>query len=426
MSKPLSMKRKRIHPSQVSTTLPSREETEGSASFMDRLWLTDLSQLTRWPQIAVHTARRLVMAVELFVSRNLSAHAAALTYASILGAVPILAIVFAIARGFGFDQLIEQKLNENVRFTPEMTETIMEFVNSYLERARGGVFIGVGLIMLFYTLINLTSNIETAFNTIWQVKTSRNIYRRAIDYIGIFFLLPVVIVITSGLQIFLVGIGSFLPSFTFINTGIQILVQLSPYVLSCLAFMLLYKAMPNTEVQWSATALPAFLAGIAFQGLQWFYIHSQVWISSYNAIYGSFAAIPLFMLWVQLSWIICLFGAQLSYANQMEADFAFEKAAPHLSRAAHDRVAVSIMKELCQAFEQGEALSAPQLAAQLHLPLSLVNDILYEFTANEQHPLVNEVLRGKRSTPYFQPARNTSDITEEVVLDYFYHLGNEL
>lgn len=389
------------------------------------LWTIDVSQLPRLRRWALHTLRRIVMTVELFVDRNLSSHASALTYSSILGAVPILAIVFAVARGFGFGQLIEQKLTSNVHFTPEMTETVMNFINSYLERARGGVFIGVGLLLLFYTLINLTSNIETAFNTIWRVKTSRNIYRRAVDYISVFFLLPIVIVITSGLQIFLVGIGSFLPSFTFVSHSIELLVQLSPYVLTSLAFMALYKMMPNTDVHWRAVIVPGILAGVAFQGLQWFYIHSQVWISSYSAVYGSFAAIPLFMLWMQLSWTICLFGAQLSYANQMEADFAFEKAAPHLSRAAHDRVAVHVMQSLCNAFAQGEALTASELAAQTALPISLVNTILYEFTADESHPLVSEVLRGKRSKPYFQPARPADTITPDIVIDYLNNLGND-
>ena len=389
------------------------------------LWSLDASQLPRMKRWAVHTIRRLFIAVELFIDRNLSAHASALTYASVLSAVSILAIVFAIARGFGFDQLIQQKLTENVRFTPEMTDTIMTFINSYLERTRGGLFIGIGLLLLLYTLISLTSNIETAFNTIWSVKSSRNIYRRTVDYISIFFLLPIVIVVTSGLQIFIVGIGNFLPSFTFVNNGIQLLVQLSPYVLTSAAFMGLYKMMPNTDVRWSSTIVPGILAGCAFQGLQWFYIHSQVWISSYSAIYGSFAAIPLFMLWMQLSWTICLFGAQLSYANQMEADFAFEKVAPHLSRAAHDRVAVRIMNALNDAFYRGEAVTATELAAATALPLSLVNTILYELTADEQQPLVSEVMRGNRSKTYFQPARPVESLTPEAIISYFNNLGDD-
>lgn len=419
------MKGKEIQQPQIPTPLPTREGGKGG-SFFDRLWLTDVTQLRRWPRLALHSLRRLVMAVELFIDSNLSSHAAALTYSSVLGAVPILAIVFAISRGFGFERIIAEKIAENVRFTPEMTQMLMDFVNSYLERAKGGIFIGVGLIMLFYTLISLISSIETAFNTIWRVGTSRNIYRRVVDYISIFVLLPLVIVLTSGLQIFLMGIGNFLPDFTFVSNSIQMLVELSPYALSCLAFILLYKLMPNTDVRWSATFVPGILAGLAFQALQWFYIHSQVWLSTYNAVYGSFAAIPLFMLWMQFSWTICLFGGQLSYAHQMEADFAFEKAAPHLSRAAHDRVALEIMHHLCAAFDRGEAMTAAELAGKGRLPLSLVNSILYELTADMQRPLVSEVLRGKRSTPYFQPAVNPTALTDDIILDYFYHLGNDI
>lgn len=260
------------------------------------------------------------MAVQLFVQHNISNHAAALTYSSILGAVPILAIVFAIARGFGFGQLIEEKLQADVNFSPEMTATIMDFVNNYLERARGGVFIGVGLLLLFYTLFSLTSNIETAFNTIWQVRSSRNIYRRAIYYVSIFFLLPIIFILTSGLQVFLSGIGRYLPDVKLFSHGLQLILQLSPYVLACLAFIILYQMMPNTRVHWRACIVPGILAGTAFQAFQWFYINSQMSLSSYNTVYGSFAAIPFFMLFIQISWVICLFGAQLSYVHQHEAE----------------------------------------------------------------------------------------------------------
>ena len=390
------------------------------------LWTIDVSQLGRLQRWGLHLLRRLVMAVELFVSRNLSSHASALTYASILGAVPILAIIFAIARGFGFERLIEEKLTTSVRFTPEMTSALMDFVNSYLERARGGVFIGVGMVMLFYTLINLTSDIETAFNTIWKVKTSRNIYRRAVDYISVFFLLPIIIVITSGLQIFLAGIGHFLPSFTFLNHGIELLVQSTPFVLAGLGFALLYKMMPNTEVHWRAALVPGLLAGSVFQLLQWFYIHSQMWISGYNAIYGSFAAVPLFMLWLQLSWTICLFGAQLSYANQMEADFAFEKRAPHLNRQAHDRVAVQVLSELQTAFQHSQTLTAQDIANHTHVPLSLVNSILDEMTSDPRRPLAREVVHGRGTTSHFLLAGQMVENLEDTVATYFRQLGDDL
>lgn len=290
-------------------------------------------------QFIMRALQRLVLAGEQFLQRNLSGHAATLTYSCILGAVPILAIIFAIARGFGFSALIEEKLKENVRFTPEMTETIMSFVNSYLERARGGVFIGVGLLMLFYTLYSLVSNVEIAFNSIWRVKRSRAIYRSAIYYISAFFLLPIVVLITSGLQLFLTGITRFFPDFVLVSGGIEFLLQLSPYALAVVAFILLYKLMPNTEVRWRSTIVPGLVAGAAFQGLQWFYFNSQMWLSTYNAVYGSFAAIPLFMLFIQFSWYICLFGAELSYVHQNEAELLAAKKTPKGEKPTREHLA---------------------------------------------------------------------------------------
>lgn len=300
--------------------------------------------------------RRTGMAVELFISRNLSSHASALSYSSILGAVPILAIVFAIARGFGFGQLVEEKLQGSAALSPEMTETVMNFVNNYLEHARGGVFVGVGLLMLFYTLFSLTSNIETAFNTNWNVQTSRNIYRRAVSYVSVFFFLPIVIIITSGLQLFIMSLSRFLPDYELVSNGIQLLLQFSPYVLAALAFIVLYKMMPNTEVHWRACIVPGFLAGAAFQGLQWFYIHSQVWLSSYDTIYGTFAAIPLFMLFVQISWIIVLFGAALSYVHQHEPELLAAKQKPAAPKPADTQTAdetISRIKDLIEDYEKG-------------------------------------------------------------------------
>ena len=305
---------------------------------------------------SIPSLRRLGMAVAHFLKHNLMSHASALCYSSILGAVPILAIVMAIARGFGFGQLIEEKIANIAALSSEMAETVMSFVNNYLEYARGGVFVGIGLLLLFYTLFNLTSDIETAFNTIWEVRTSRNIFRRAVSYVSVFFFLPVVIIITSGLQLFLAGIARFLPDYEFVSHGFQLLMQLLPYALSGVAFIFLYKLMPNTEVHWRATIVPGFLAGAAFQGLQWVYIYSQVWLSSYNAIYGTFAAIPLFMLIVQLSWTIVLFGGALSYVHQHEADLLAAKQKPASAKPIDAEKAdetIARIKDLIAAYEKG-------------------------------------------------------------------------
>lgn len=302
---------------------------------------------------SVPLLRRLGLAVTHFASRNLTGHAAALAYSSVLGAVPILAIVLAIARGFGFGALIEAKLADNAILSPTMTSAVMRFVDNYLEHARGGVFVGVGLLLLFYTLFNLTSNIETAFNRIWGVATSRNLWRRVVNYVSVFFFLPVIIIVTSGLQLFIAGIGRFLPGFELVSRGIQALLQLSPYLLSSLAFVVFFKMMPNTDVRWRCCVVPGIVAGAAFQGLQWSYIHSQVWLSSYDAIYGSFAAIPLFMLFVQLSWTIVLFCGALCFVRQHESSLLAPPGAVRsgAGRQAAAEAAIGRIKEIVAEYE---------------------------------------------------------------------------
>ena len=169
---------------------------------------------------------------------------------------------------------------------------------------------------MLYTVLMLVSNIEDAFNEIWQVKKPRSIFRTFTDYLAMFFLFPIIIVITSGISIFMATIADSMPDFLLLGPTIRFFIDLIPYVLMSGMFIALYIFMPNTHVKPINAIIPGILAGFAMQGLQIFYIHSQIFLSSYNAIYGSFAALPLFMLWLQISWTICLFGAELCYTNQ--------------------------------------------------------------------------------------------------------------
>ncbi|MCR4994378.1 MAG: YihY/virulence factor BrkB family protein [Bacteroidales bacterium] len=309
----------------------------------EHLWDSEEQGFLRLLQRLV---RYCVFAAEHYLNCNLSGHAAALAYTSVLGAVPILAIIFAIARGFGFGALVESKVQGSAMLSPEMTQTVLSFVNNYLEYATGGIFVGVGLILLFYTLYNLTSNIEVAFNRIWEVTTSRNFARRVINYVSVFFFLPVLLIVTSGLQLFLSGISRFLPEFELISEGYKLLLNLLPYLLSALAFIVLYKMMPNTKVRWRSCIVPGIIAGAAFQALQWFYINAQVWMSSYNTIYGSFAAIPWFMIFVQLSWTFILFGGDLSFVIQNEKQLLAQKRSPSLPDTSNQSVAEKALQQI--------------------------------------------------------------------------------
>ena len=259
---------------------------------------------------------KLYLTIRFFTEKRVLTQASALTYSTLLAIVPMLAVVFAIARGFGYNKYIEVWFREVLASQPQVADVIVTFVNSYLVHTKSGIFLGVGLIFMLYTVLMLVNNVEETFNQIWQVNNSRPIIRSFTNYLAMFFLFPIIIVISTGLSIFMETVAGKMDDFVLLGPIINKLISLSPSMLMSLLFIVLYVYMPNTKVRFSCAVIPGILAGIAMHLLQIAYIHSQIWVTGYNAIYGSFAALPLFMLWVQISWAICLFGAQLTYTNQ--------------------------------------------------------------------------------------------------------------
>ena len=260
--------------------------------------------------------RILYLTIRFFTEKRVTAQAAALSYSSLLAMVPILAVIFAIARGFGYNKYIEIWFRKMMSTQPQMADLIVDFVNRYLVHTQSGVFLGVGLLFMLYTTLMLVNNVEETFNEIWRVSNARPIMRSLVNYLAMFFLFPILILVSMGLSIFMATIAHKIDDFRLLSSAVLELLDVSPFLLMSLFFVLLYVYMPNTKVRWSCAIIPGILAGAGMYFLQLFYIYSQIWVTGYNAIYGSFAALPLFMLWVQISWTICLFGAQLTYTNQ--------------------------------------------------------------------------------------------------------------
>lgn len=260
--------------------------------------------------------KTLLLTIKFFTGKRVMAKASALTYSTLLAIVPILAVVFAIARGFGYNKYIEVWFRDILASQPQAADIIIGWVNSYLVHTKSGVFLGIGLVFMLYTVLMLVNNIEETFNEIWQVNSSRSIYRSFANYLAAFFLFPVFIVVTTGLSVVMTTIASSMPDVLMLGTVVSWLLSFLPYVLLSALFFGLYVSMPNTHVEWRCAIVPGIVAGVGIQWLQLFYVHSQIWVTGYNAIYGSFAALPLFMLWVQISWTICLFGAELAFTNQ--------------------------------------------------------------------------------------------------------------
>ena len=376
--------------------------TEGDISSFRFLWLEVL--------------KKVVLAIRFFTAKRVLQKASALTYSTLLAIVPISAVVFAIARGFGYNKYIEIWFRNAFESQPQVAEVIIGFVNSYLVHTKSGVFLGIGLIFMLYTVLMLVSNVEDAFNEIWQVKKPRSIFRTFTDYLAMFFVFPIIIVITSGISIFMATIADSMPDFMLLGPTIRFLIDLLPYVLMSGMFIALYVFMPNTHVKVTSAIIPGVLAGIAMQGLQIFYIHAQMFLSGYNAIYGSFAALPLFMLWLQISWTICLFGAELCYTNQNLDYYDYDANTGEVSHRYKIMLATLLMSRICRRFANGQKpLSALELREQTTIPIRFVNELLFELT---EAGLIVEITNDEKGeTSRYMPAEDLSNLSLGVMMD---------
>lgn len=318
-----------------------------------------------------------ILAVRNINGMELNTRAGALTYKTVLSIVPLLAVIFAIARGFGLQNIVENELLKYFSAQEDFLVKALGFVDKSLEYAQGGVFLGIGVVMLLYTVIMLFSDIEDNFNYIWNIKQGRSYYRKFTDYFALFFILLVLIVTNSVFSI-IIGFSSSIPV---LGTLMTPATQAIPFIVTIFIFSFIYAYIPNTKVKIGSAIFGGIIAGLAFQIFQIVYINGQIWISKYNAIYGSFAAIPLFLLWVQMSWFIVLFGVELAYANQNTDKFDFERETNSISRRYKDFVTLLVSSLIIKRFETGDSpYSADELSREFEIPTRLTSDVLYKLT----------------------------------------------
>ena len=380
------------------------------------MWRIDDDKLPPVRRVLFAIIKTAYLAVRFFTTKRVLTQAAALTYSTLLAIVPILAVVFAIARGFGYNKFIEVWFRDAFSSQPQVAEVIIGFVNSYLVHTKSGIFLGVGLIFMLYTVMMLVSNIEQTFNEIWQVKKKRSIFRTITDYLAMFFLFPILIVISSGISLFLATMAKSLPDFLLLGPVVRWLIDASPYVLMSLLFVGLYVFMPNTHVKVKNAIVPGILAGIAMQLVQFFYIHSQLWVTGYNAIYGSFAALPLFMLWVQISWTICLFGAELTYTSQNLDYYDYDARTDNISHRYQLMLSAVLMSRICRRFADGRrAATADDLRQETGIPIRIVNDLLYRLI--EARLLIEISPDEKGDASRYVPAESLDRLSVGVMID---------
>ena len=386
------------------------------------IWRISEEEVTPLRRKVYSCLKIILLSIQQFANDRIVVRASALTYSTLLSIIPILAILFAVAKGFGFDSIIESEFRSNLN--DEQADLFISWIHSYLQHTKSGVFIGIGLIMLFWSVYILTDTIEQSFNAIWQVKRPRTMFRKFTDYFSMILLLPLLIVFSSGLTIFMSTYVSQMETFEVLTPVLQFLVKLIPYTLTWAMFISVFMFIPNTSVKLKHAWVPGILAGSAFQAWQYFYINSQIWVSNYNAIYGSFAAIPLFLLWCQISWTICLVGAEISFVSQNLESFYYGKETANISRRYHDFFCTIILSSICKRFENGEKPQTPvQISTELQIPIRLTRKILYEL---QDADLVYEALDDKHSTEtVYLPGVDTGQMTLGLMLNRLDSLGSE-
>lgn len=317
----------------------------------------------------IHIVKTLNLSVRCFLDEQLQQKAAALTYHTLLAFVPALALLFAIGKGFGFHSLLESQLFDAFPAQREALAHAFTFVEAYMQHMKDGLFVGVGIILLLWTMISLLSTIEKTFNDIWNVP-NRKLARQVTDYMAMFIILPVLLIAANGMSIF---VSTLLDSLPLISPWLQHIMQFSSYLLSWLCFTAVYLFLPNTKVRFKHAFVSGVICGTAFNLFQAFYLAGQIWVSKYNAIYGSFAFLPLLMLWMQLSWLICLFGAVLSYSSQNVFNFEFEKEIKNISRRYYEYI-VLVITAIIESRRRDKLppLSKLEMAQLYGLPIQLV------------------------------------------------------
>ena len=384
--------------------------------FTTDMWRITRGDVSPLRYLLIEILKKVSLAIRFFTAKRVMTKASALTYSTLLAIVPILAVVFAIARGFGYNKYIEVWFRDALSSQPQAADVIIGFVNSYLVHTQSGIFLGIGLLFMLYTVLMLVSNIEDTFNEIWQVKKSRSVLRTFTDYLAMFFIFPILIVVSSGLSIFIATIAGHMPDFLMLGSAVRTLIDLIPYVLMSGLFIALYVFMPNTRVKLKSVIIPGVLAGIAMQGLQFVYIHSQLFLSSYNAIYGSFAALPLFMLWLQISWTICLFGAELCYTNQNLDYYDYDAHSGEISHRYRLMLCALLMSRICRRFAEGKKpYSVMELREETTIPIRFVTDLLFELI---DAGLLTEVTSDEKSEESrFMPAEDIQNLTLGTMID---------
>ena len=278
-----------------------------------KMWKIRLDKVNKRQGVLLRQLRILFLSIQGFYEDKCFTKATALTFYTIFSIVPVLALVFAISKGFGFEKNLQEQLLINYPEYTQLLNKAFVYAGSMLQNTQSGLIAGFGIVLLLWSVIKLLDSVEEIFNEIWEIKKGRTLLRKLTDYITVMIISPVLMILAGGI---ILSIENHIGNIHLLSVLNIILIKLFAYCLIMAVFTCLYLVMPNTKVNLKSAAIAGLIASIMFQILEWAYVKFQIGANSLNVIYGGFAALPLFLILIQYSWYVVLFGAEIAFANE--------------------------------------------------------------------------------------------------------------
>jgi membrane protein len=381
-----------------------------------KLWHVRLDKLNKKHSFLYKQLRIFTLSIKGFNEDKCLLKATALTYYTLFSIVPVIALAFAIAKGFGYQETLQQQILNDFKGQKDVITQVFVYADKMLDSTKGGVIAGVGIVLLLWTVIKLLGSIENSFNEIWEIKKDRTLIRKITDYLSIMLTAPIFIILSGAVTVGIkTGIDNVFSSISVLSPLEFVLLKTLAFALIWGMFVFLYMVLPNTKVNFKAAALGGLIATILFELLEWAYVSSQIGVASYNKIYGSFAALPLFLIWVQYSWFVVLFGAELAFANQNVDHYELENDITNISDRYKRVIALMIANCVVKNFNEGSpALTAMEISKKLDLPVRLTRLIIFEFT---ETGVFNEVRTPIDKEIGYQPGISDSKLTVKFIID---------
>lgn len=288
------------------------------------IWEVEADNFGKFKARLIKYARIILLTVKNFKTENVNLQSVALSFFTMLAFVPFIAVIFAISNYVGLGEYLKTLIYDNFR-NKEIIDYLLVFANNIIATSRQGIYGIISFVVFLWTVIWLFMRIEKSLNSIWQVRRNRVIWKRFMAYFITLAVAPFVITIFLSVSFTITdGINTVGMSIPYMESFSTFLVWLSFYVFMVAGLTCMYIFIPNAKVRFLPALSSAMIAAFAFTVIQYLYLETQLFVSRMSAIYGVFAAVPLFLVWLNIGWFVILVGSDLSYAFQNVGKYPLE------------------------------------------------------------------------------------------------------